>query len=290
MKFNAALFSGIILGVATSIGQAAKPSNNSSNSGSSNSGSSNSSNSSSANSGSANHGSAASAADTYNLDIAAPVQLSGSDQTSQQFTKNSLPGLVTLAEAGITGSPSALEPGKLTLAKDASVRVYFIGEKTGYRNMLGYSTTGGGITASDAALIFFNASATPSDVRTTQNPLKPGDFVDLGSYKAGTQLDFFLIANGASTVYSSNVSENADGLVHAVQYAQNGSPYLMMGWEDLFGSKDSDFADLVMALAFTSTAEAAHTISAPEPSLVIGMSLCATVFLSSRRRKESVVR
>jgi len=195
-----------------------------------------------------------------------------------------------LAEAGITGSPSALEPGKLTLAKDASVRVYFIGEKTGYRNMLGYSTTGGGITASDAALIFFNASATPSDVRTTQNPLKPGDFVDLGSYKAGTQLDFFLIANGASTVYSSNVSENADGLVHAVQYAQNGSPYLMMGWEDLFGSKDSDFADLVMALAFTSTAEAAHTISAPEPSLVIGMSLCATVFLSSRRRKESVVR
>ncbi len=55
--------------------------------------------------------------------------------------------------------------------------------------------------------------------RTSSEPLLPGDFVDLGTFGAGTQ---------------------PDGINHVVAFAsvQLGSPYLLIGFEDLLGGGD----------------------------------------------------
>ena len=68
-----------------------------------------------------------------------------------------------------------------------------------------------------------------------------GDFVDLGTYNAGTLIDFFLVANGANggtNTYTADSASNPDGIQHVVSYALPGSPYLIIGFEDLFGGDE----------------------------------------------------
>lgn len=67
----------------------------------------------------------------------------------------------------------------------------------------------------------------------------PGDFVNLGSFKAGTLLDFFLISNGANggnNVFSSTDSKlNTDRINHVVSFTQVNSPYVLVSFEDMYG-------------------------------------------------------
>ena len=245
-----------------------------------------------------------SAARPYNLDIAAPVQLAGSDAASSDFQTNVLPGMLTIVNNNLSETTSvkdmdavSIDPKNLTLTSDATVRVYFLGEGAGYRNTLGYSTTNNGQVSSDAALIFPDASSSNglngsgSDVRTSSEPLAAGDFVDLGTFTAGTSLDFFLIAdgaNGGSNYYSTQESLNRDGIVHAVSIAPDGSAYLIIGFEDLWGGGDRDYNDLVFAVEIGKANVANLSgLGAPEPSLAAGalLSCCALAF--NRRRNQA---
>lgn len=88
----------------------------------------------------------------------------------------------------------------------------------------------------------------------------------LGSFEAGTQLDFFLIANGANggtTTYSTDATTSPDGLTHAISWAPADSPYLLIGFEDLLGGGDGDFNDLLFAVAIQ------PLTTAPEPSTML---------------------
>lgn len=238
----------------------------------------------------------------YNLDIAAPVQLAASDEASRIFQSEVLPGMLQLANQSLSerGTASnfnsiALDPSKLVLAEDATVRVYFLSEGAGYRNSLGISTTGGGPLGADAALIFPNASSATgyggsnSQLRTTNEPLIAGDFVDLGKYTAGTALDFFLIADGASggkNYYSTDLSLNKDGIVHAVSLAPDGSAYLIIGFEDLLGGGDRDYNDLLFAVELGKVnVQSLAGLSAPEPSLAMGAVLAFGLLASCTRRR-----
>lgn len=196
-----------------------------------------------------------SAARPFGLEIAGPVQLAGSDAAANTFQTEALPGLsalvqTRLSERGpINDSTLLLDPDKLILSTAADVRVYFVGEGAGYRNSLGFNTAGGGVISGNPLLIFPDASS--GGRRTGSEPLLAGDFVDLGNFAAGTKLDFFLIANGASggnQVFSTDGSVNPDGINHVVSFAALSGSYLLIGFEDLFGGGDRDFNDVLFAV------------------------------------------
>ena len=112
--------------------------------------------------------------------------------------------------------------------------------------------------STDASLIFPDASENGSyptnsitTSRSSGSPLAAGDFVDLGSFGADTQLNLFLVANGANggaNTWYTDPALNSDDLVHYVALADPGSPYLLMGIEDLPGGGDKDYNDLVVAV------------------------------------------
>ncbi len=221
------------------------------------------------------------------LDIAAPVQFSGSDAASTAFAENLLPKLGTeifgknTSEMAAHLGATVLDPSKLTLSTASTVRIYFVGENAANANMLGYST------GSDAKLIFPDVQSTMSwggTERTWWAPLQPGDFVDIGTFAAGTKLDFFVIADGAhggKDVLSTDTASNADGLVHAAALSVPGSPYLVFNMEDIPGESLYHFNDLI----FVAQIIPLQGLGAPEPSLAIGSAVAGLALLGSRRRQ-----
>ncbi len=238
----------------------------------------------------------------FGLDIVGPVMRAGSDATAADFQKNALPGITAFVNAtlpesqALSDSASLLDPSKLSLKTAADVRVYFVGEGASYANTLGFNTTGAGVTSGDPQLIFPNATSSASLTdgtsgrRNANNPLLPGDFVNLGQMAAGTQLDFFLIAdgaNGGTKVYSTDSSANPDGLNHAVAfaYAVPDSPYLIMGFEDLYGGGDQDFNDLVFAVDL-GAANIAQLTGTPEPALFLTLGTFGAGLWWIKRRRD----
>jgi hypothetical protein len=105
----------------------------------------------------------------------------------------------------------------LRTTSDKPIRVYFVHEGAGYWNTVGFSfTPAGQQTPGQPYLIFPNASSNGGNSTTRNNstPLLPGDFVELSAGGPGIQMDFFLIANGASQPYNTwynNTDLNVDG-------------------------------------------------------------------------------
>jgi len=246
-----------------------------------------------------------SAARPFGLDIVAPVYEAGSDEAAVTFQTDYLPTLndwidQTLGETVSLDNISSysLDPSQLTLTTASDVRVYFIGEGAGYKNTLGFYTDGSNdITTGDAQLIFPNVTSNVSYMNATDLsnasaninfPLVPGDFVDLGTMDAGTELDFFLIADGASggtNVYSTDASLNPDGIDHVVAYAVEDSPYLLVGFEDLFGGGDQDYNDVLFAIDIGSVnVDALTTASEPSTVLLLGSFLLLAIYLKNRQQ------
>ena len=247
----------------------------------------------------------------FGLDIVAPVQLAGSDAASATFQTSYLPDLLSLVNERLGESVSqqnvatmALDPTKLKLTNDSAVRVYFLGEGAGYLNTLGFNTLSASdptpsdvVVQNNGKLIFPNASSQVSavggqasnQVRTQQDPLLPGDFVNLGNFTAGTLLDFFLISNGAGGGYapfSADVARNQDNTPHVVSFAVADSPYLIIGFEDLWGGGDRDFNDLVFAVNIGAQ-NVKHLISAPEPTMLLTMGGFLGMAVFGRRRSRT---
>jgi len=240
----------------------------------------------------------------FKLEIVSEVKIAGSDESSKIFQSDILPNVTKLLNEKLgerqklDDNSYQLDPSKLKLKTDSDVRLYFIGEGAGYANTLGFTTDGSGSASSKSAqLIFPNASSRlstddpKSDIRRTEKePLLPGDFVDLTTLKAGTPLDFFLIADGANRgkqVFSTQVSVNPDGINHVVSfaYALKDSPYLILGFEDLFGGGDLDYNDLLFAVDIGVTNVSALTTT-PEPSTLASMSLfLALGWMLARQRR-----
>ncbi len=225
------------------------------------------------------------------LEVAGPVNTAASDSKSYSFQTQDLPDILSIVNdklgerAAIDDSLLQLDPTKLDLSHSADVRVYFVGEGAGYHNTLGINTTGTGVNQGDPELIFPDASSRNRYVdgpasdrqagRNRSNPLAPGDFVDLGTIEGGSTLDFFLIANGAfggSNVYTTDAAVNPDRINHTVALASDGSPYLVIGFEDLYGGGDRDFNDLVFAVDIGAANLAAITAT-PEPAMVMTLGL-----------------
>jgi hypothetical protein len=231
----------------------------------------------------------------FGLTIVDRVQVAGSDESSADFQSTYLPvmeqwGSMDLTAASFTELTStiALDPSMISLATAYDTRVYFIGDATSKHNALGFNTAGGGVSGGDPLLIFPDASEstridrrTGQLVRTSTNPLLPGDFVDLGVLEGGTQLDFFLISQRTkriTDVFSTDTSINPDGLQHAMVFAMPDSPYLFIAFEDQFGGT-ANFRDNLFAVDIGAGNVRALT-NMPEPStmLVLGSFLALVLY------------
>lgn len=239
----------------------------------------------------------------FGLDITDQVYIAASDADSADFQVNALPALRALINEQLGERQSlsdvasvALDPSKLRLDTSADVRVYFVSEGAGYHNTLGINTDGIGITTGNPELIFPDASSRntyfadgspDSSLRTSTTPLLPGDFVDLGSFEANTQLDFFLIANGANggqNVFTAHDDSNPDGIAHTVSFAIEGSPYLLIGFEDIYGGGDRDFNDLLFAVDIG--AHNVNYLANPEPSTMIILASLAGLVIRAKRKSQ----
>src|SRR5258707_13916824 len=119
----------------------------------------------------------------------------GSDTKSATFQAGALPSVTQFISANISDRTAlqnagaiVLDPSQLTVATKSDVRVYFVGEGAAYHNSLGFNTQGGAISASGSQLIFPDVSSpvpgydpTNTAKRSNQEPLLPGDFVNLGN-------------------------------------------------------------------------------------------------------------
>ena len=241
------------------------------------------------------------------LSIVEPVQAAGSDAASADFDANDLtPMRIYLNRVLRPGqvfndSLHYLDPSKLHLTTMSDTRVYFLGEGAGYHNSLGFNASGSGVSSGNPKLIFPDASSPVSTSSTSWNgvtrsanePLLPGDFVDLGANPAGTSLDFFIIGNGARggrNVYSTNTSVNPDHFNHVVAFTTPGSPYLMIGFEDLYNGGDRDFNDVLFAVDIG--AVNLHALAAaPEPSMWMALAsfVLPVAWLKRRRDAANVI-
>lgn len=196
----------------------------------------------------------------YGFQPVAPVMLGGSDSKSAAFTHSALneyygwlQGMITEGARFDAVDDLRLDPELLFMTSDTEypVRVYFLHEGAGYHNSLGFSSA---LAGSDelgvGKLIFPDASF--GNRRTSSEPLRSGDFVDIGDLSAGTQLDFFLVADGArrsnAHIYTNHDEKNHDGLQHVFAMILPSSPYLLIGFEDLPGGGDLDYNDCVVVV------------------------------------------
>ena len=212
------------------------------------------------------------------LDIVDTVKERGTDRKSRRFLRDGLPEAVQKASASFTAAviardfaQLALDPARLEIAERTRVRVYFVGENSGYNNALGVNTQGVGIDEGNPRLVFPHPytsadlyesagfidpetellDETKLGERSQENPLLPGDFVDLGSLSAGTTLSFFLISDnrqGDVNVFTPIPERNPDGIMHMVAIVMEDSPYPILSFEDMYNGGDRDYSDCVFAV------------------------------------------
>jgi hypothetical protein len=245
-----------------------------------------------------------------------PVMMAGSDARSAKFMTSDFKPIADTAKSVLKEGKDNRPSGTLTLGlndhplkleHDYDVRAVFIGEGASYRNSFGFFTTPYdpkvGVKGTDAQLIFPDSSSSASylssgtGIRSATEPLLPGDFVELGRIKSGTQINPFLIAQGATggtNVYTPFASKNPDGKEHFAVVsvvALKDSPYLILGIEDLYGGGDNDFNDLVVVLDVgVANARAISGAGVPAPAAVwAGLAVAGWFGWSRRRRSTSEV-
>ncbi|MEI7955131.1 MAG: hypothetical protein WCJ66_08185 [Verrucomicrobiota bacterium] len=238
----------------------------------------------------------------FNLSIDAPVQLAGSDAASKEFQNNVLPGMLKVeqeqqqngkSESQQSLASSPFDPSKLVLNTDSTARMYFLGDGTGNQNTLGISNANADAKSAGASLILpisSNSSDAANALRAAGQSLQPGDFLDLGTLKAGSSLDFFLIASGAADgnwIVSNDKSLNKDGMLHATAMATPGSPYLIISFDEKGGNGEDGKVFFAVDFGNSDTAKVANLagLGAPEPSLALGALLIGGALLGFSRRR-----
>jgi hypothetical protein len=229
-------------------------------------------------------------------------------QSAAQTGFNHLPFQQFVQQEGLklsTANLAKVDLSKLKLKFDYDVKSYFINEGAGYQNQLAFESTG---TTTQSGLLFRDISCSSADNVTGAtcqgawggDALNFGDRVSTGTIKAGSQLNFWLRANGVhrgnnSYIFGTQDASNPDGLQHAVAYAYKGM--IVMGFEDLFGDarvdqktgkfgewSDRDFNDTVFVVDIgEDNLRAIQDV--PEPGSLAAIGLAASAGISALRRR-----
>jgi len=209
----------------------------------------------------------------FGLPLYSPVKAAGSDLRAWMFRWFDLPVLIRMADSEFSHASylshfekMKINPARLQLTNESEVRVYFIGEGSGIETALGINLEGMGADEGNPRILFPNVSTRRQlDVaarlakvlrlftwmalggRSPEKPLIPGDFVDLGILPKGSTLNFFLNSPGQG-LFNPIPERNPDGAAHMVASAVEGTPFLLISFEDLLGGGDQDYEDAVFAV------------------------------------------
>jgi hypothetical protein len=198
------------------------------------------------------------------------VQLANSDTQAQAYgtmqagfisqVKTLLPETVAFTGKGLT----QLDPQRIYFMYDYAPRVYFLYEYTGGTNQLGVTIGSMAAPVTGAATgttytLFPLCQSNSNGIRTTSNPLQPGDFVQLPMVQAGQQLSFCMTncssngvplaswGGGAPAVFYNGVS-SIDNIGHMIAYEPDStSQYIVVGFED-WAFYDNDCNDCVVVI------------------------------------------
>ncbi len=195
------------------------------------------------------------------LPVHGPVNIFASDARSKDFYVNYMPDFLEIINDQLSESVVftnaqgfKLDASRLFLrtASDENIRIYFLYEGAGYHNTVGFAWTPAGSPGRGSPTVLFpDASIRGGSTRTQWEPLKCGDFIEIGVGDNGFQLDFFLISNavnGGKQWLWNDPSENPDGLQHVVAFMLPGSPYILLGFEDIIGGGDLDYNDALFVV------------------------------------------
>jgi hypothetical protein len=211
------------------------------------------------------------------IPIVSTVKVTGSDARAANFNSNWLPQFRTiinnnLKESVVFNAASGfkLDADRFFLRQAAreTIRVYFLAEGAGYQNAVGFTfTPAGSPVPGTPNLIYPNSSSKSGTSRTVDEPLKQGDFVDIGFGGNGWQLDFFLLSDGFRTWKAhtgkknyqnlanpsipwlwNDLKKNSDRLQHVVAFVLPDSPYVLVGFEDIVGGGDKDYNDVLFVV------------------------------------------
>ena len=225
--------------------------------------------------------------------LAGDVQLEGSDTLSKAFetyeptylayVKANLPEGVKFTGNGL----NQLDPSRLYFTSAYAPRVYFLYEETGAIDQLAVTIgtaaapTTGAISGTTTTLFPYGRSCTDplfspnNGVRTTTDPLYPGDFVQLPTVSAGQQLGFILgngdtsgslyQVNGQNCVYYNGVSP-IDNYQHMIAFfPDTTSQYIIIGFEDwAFGDQDCNDMVFVVDIGASNAAALRATTTLPK--------------------------
>lgn len=194
-----------------------------------------------------------------------------------------------------------LDASKLFLKYDHDVKVHFINEGAGYRNQLAFEATG---ATNASGLVFNDISSAESIGNWGGDALDLGDSVSLGTVAGGSQLDFWLKADGysgGSNIFGTKTASNLDKLQHVVAYAYNN--YIVLGFEDLYGdlwasgmdaatgkyneNSDRDFNDVVMVIDI-GAANVKELTGVPEPGTILALAGVGIAGALGLRRRQMV--
>lgn len=206
-----------------------------------------------------------------------PTYKANSDPNDKLFTGNTLQTFTnfvqTMLPEGVafTGANlNQLDPTRLYFTSDYAPRVYFLGEGAGYNNALCVTIAQAALPTDKPVtgnnyLVFPLAQSPLGSVHSTPNalsysqPLMPGDFVNLGTVKAGSQLAFFLAAEMSGTtssatpkyVYYNGEATNPDDYQHMIAFFPDNSQFIIIGFEDMNNvtePSDHDCNDVLFAV------------------------------------------
>jgi hypothetical protein len=174
------------------------------------------------------------------------------------------------------------------LLSDAEVNVTFVDEGAGYKNSFGYFVYDDSENILYEQTIFANASERGGGGR-----LRPGDTVSLGTFDEGTNIGFWVQANGYRNpngyTYYSLDQYNPDGLRHIAIINDVGSQRLVIGFEDLYNLGDQDYNDVVFTftdIPFYAIDTSKIPTGSPEAGPVATALIGLTVFWLARGRRK----
>lgn len=150
-----------------------------------------------------------------------------------------------------------VDPSQLVLEETYAPRIAFLNEGAGYQSPINLSVNGA--TTGDVT-VFENLSGSNSILPSANAPLEVGDWAQVSTIQAGSQLNLSVTPNGVfnsnatplSTDYSLNpTGPNPDAPAYWVAYAdpEATNPLIVLGYEDIAGTNsDNDFNDGLLVL------------------------------------------
>jgi len=230
--------------------------------------------------------------------LAGPAAADSMDMMDQVFHQD-IPASELAAISAAFPEGGGLDPAYVAAANDPNMHLYaqaevtftFIGEGAGYKNSVGYFLYDDQGKILEMNTIFSNASGWGGGLTGTGGSLLSGDSVVLGIFDEGTNIGFWVRADGYNNpngyVYYSLEGLNPDQERHFALWSNDAGERKVFGVEDLYNLGDQDYNDMIFSVTANPYSALSPSAGAPEPAslLLMGSALAGLAGVGWRRRR-----